>query len=246
MYLVGEVDEKEFDDDGIPLALFVLFMIFVVILLASVLIAIVTDSYKVIQDQRAAIVFWSNRLVFVAESDSVATGPWKKHIKELFGLKVTKSDAENAEVTFGRDLWDQLMDLYHDEVDNVTFSFEFLSSTLARLFVAIIVIPFWVLIGLLTFGSLWPPQIREYIFTSKVLKHSSKADEDDALRKMQTRILHEEVLSLKEDLLEDLAMDRTQVVQMKSEVAERKQQIQVEMKKIQQLVTLLFEHQSGM
>lgn len=42
--------------------LFIIFMFLVVILLANVLIAIVTDSYKVIQDQRAAIVFWTNRV----------------------------------------------------------------------------------------------------------------------------------------------------------------------------------------
>jgi poly-D-alanine transfer protein DltD len=98
----------------------------------------------------------------------------------------------------------------------------------------------------LTFGSLWPPQIREYVFTSKVLKHSSKADEDDELRKRQTRILQEEVQTLRDDLLQDLAMDRTQVVQMKSLVAERKQLIQSEMKHIKQLVTMLFEQQAGM
>jgi hypothetical protein len=43
----------------------------VVILLSNVLIAIVTDSYEVIQNDRAAIVFWSNRLDFVAEMDAI-------------------------------------------------------------------------------------------------------------------------------------------------------------------------------
>eukprot|EP00977_Amphora_coffeiformis_P016853 scaffold5337_cov167-Amphora_coffeaeformis.AAC.9 len=47
--LLGEVDEGQFEDSGVALALFVLFMFLVVILLANVLIAIVADSYKVIQ-----------------------------------------------------------------------------------------------------------------------------------------------------------------------------------------------------
>jgi hypothetical protein len=59
-------------------------MFLVVILLANVLIAIVTDSYKVIQDQRAAIAFWTNRLDFVAEMDAIANGPWKQRIRSLF------------------------------------------------------------------------------------------------------------------------------------------------------------------
>ena len=47
--LLGEVDEVPFKDTVVGTALFVLFMFLVVILLANVLIAIVTDSYKVIQ-----------------------------------------------------------------------------------------------------------------------------------------------------------------------------------------------------
>jgi hypothetical protein len=243
--MLGEIDETDFDgdtntDNGIPLALFVLFVFLVVILLANVLIAIVADSYKVIQDQRAAIVFWSNRLVFVAQADSVANGPWKN----LFGLGST-SNSENAEVTFGRDSWQQLMDLFHDDIDHGTFSVDFFVATLRRV-IAAVLIPLWIGFGLLTFGSLWPPQIREYVFTSKVLKHSSKADEDDELRKRQTRILQEEVQNLRDDLLQDLAMDRTQVVQMKSLVAERKQLIQAEMKHMKQLVAMLFEQHAGM
>ena len=58
-------------------ALFVVFMFLVVILLANVLTAIVSDSYKVIQDQRAAIVVWTNRLNFASAMDAIAKGPWK-------------------------------------------------------------------------------------------------------------------------------------------------------------------------
>jgi len=62
--LLGEVDETKFGSDNtIAIILFVVFMFLVVILLANVLIAIVTDSYTVIRDKRAAIVFWMNRLV---------------------------------------------------------------------------------------------------------------------------------------------------------------------------------------
>ena len=68
--LLGEVGENDFKDSAMATVLFIIFMFLCVILLANVLIAIVTDSYKVIQDQRAAIVFWTNRLDFVAEMDA--------------------------------------------------------------------------------------------------------------------------------------------------------------------------------
>ena len=47
----GEVDDTQFQDSTFATVLFAVFMFLVVILLANVLIAIVTDSYKVIQDQ---------------------------------------------------------------------------------------------------------------------------------------------------------------------------------------------------
>lgn len=243
--LIGEVNDEQFKDSAFAIALFVLFMFLVVILLANVLIAIVTDSYKVIQDQRAAIVFWSNRLVFVAEMDAVANGPWKKAMKKLLGMRVEDNSLQ-TNVTFGKELWKRCMDLYEDDVDCGTFSLEFLCYTLLRIVTAIIIIPLWLFFGLCSFGSLWPPQVREAIFTSKVLKHSSEAEKDDELRKTQIRVLQQEVQTLKDDLLQELAIDRTQMFQMKSLVAERKQEIQSEMKHIKRIVAMLFEQQSGM
>ena len=60
--LLGEVDEGDFKFDDLATVLFILFVFLVVILLANVLIAIVTDSYGVIRNERSAIVFWSNQL----------------------------------------------------------------------------------------------------------------------------------------------------------------------------------------
>ena len=73
--LLGEVNEEDFRHISFPsfnvaLCLFFIFMFLVVIVLANVLIAIVTDSYGVIKNERAAIVFWNNWLDFVAEMGS--------------------------------------------------------------------------------------------------------------------------------------------------------------------------------
>lgn len=59
--LLGEVNEELFETSVYATVLFCLFMFLMVILLANVLIAIVTDSYKVIQDTRANIVFWTSK-----------------------------------------------------------------------------------------------------------------------------------------------------------------------------------------
>jgi hypothetical protein len=151
-----------------------------------------------------------------------------------------------TEVTFGKEFWKRLMDLYEDDVDDGTFSLEFMCYTSMRCGAALFIIPIWLIIGLLSFGTLWPPQIREAVFTSKVLKHSSIGEIEAELRKTQVKGIKQEVQILKDDIKQELAIDRTQRLQMKSLVAERKQEIQSEMKHIKRIVTMLFEQQSSM
>jgi len=240
--LLGEVDSSEFEDSKIGLWLFCVFFFLVVILLGNVLIAIVTDSYKVIQDQRAAIVFWTNRLDFIAEMDAIANGPWKKRVRQLFGLETPPQNV-HRQVTFGQEFWKRLMELFEDDIDDRVLSVEFLCYTVLRIGVAVMVIPFWVILGLFTFGWFWPPQIREAVFTSTVFKHATDSEKQDELRRNQVKLLGAEVRTLEDDLMQELAIDRTHIVQMRSLVTQRKQEIQSEMKEIKRIVNLLFEQQ---
>jgi hypothetical protein len=247
--LVGEVDETMFvDKSHVSVWLFVIFMFLVVILLANVLIAIVVDSYKVIQDQRAAIVFWTNRLDFVAEMDAIANGPWKRKAKHTLGLGGGDGETPVASTgnLFGKEFWKRLMDLFDDEIDEDMLSLEFWAYIMLRCFTALIIIPFWILFGACTLGWLWPPQVREAIFTSAVSKHSSDSAREDELRKTQVALLQKEVNDLRDYLAQELAIDRTQVVQMKSQIDQRKTDIENELKNIKRIVTMLFEQQASM
>ena len=70
--MMGEIgDERRWSTNLTAQILYVGYGFLVVILLSNVLIAIVTDSYEIIQNDRAAIVFWSNRLDFIAEMDAI-------------------------------------------------------------------------------------------------------------------------------------------------------------------------------
>jgi hypothetical protein len=244
--LLGEVDEEYFYDSMVATVLFVIFMFLVVILLANVLIAIVTDSYKVIQDQRAAIVFWTNRLDFVAEMDAIANGPWKQRIRQFFGHKDETESTGHVDVSFGREFWKRLMDLFEDDVEDSIVSVEFWAYTLLRVAAAVVIIPSWFALGIFSAGWLWPPQLREMIFTSTVSKHSSESEREDELRKTQVRMLQREVFELKEDLAQELTVDRIQVVQMKSSIAERRAEIANEMKHIKRIMTMLFDQQAAL
>lgn len=243
--LLGEVDENNFRDSPVATALFVLFMFLCVILLANVLIAIVTDSYKVIQDQRAAIVFWTNRLDFVAEMDAIANGPWKRRLKQIVGLNQRTNSSNEKKQPFGKEAWGRAMELFEDEIEDSCMSVDFIAYTLLRIVVALVLIPIWFSLGAISLGWLWPPQVRGSVFTRTVFKHSSDTEKENELRKTQVQQLQDEVRNLKDELLQELALDRTQVVQMKSQVAERKLEISNEMKEIKKIVAVLFERQVG-
>jgi len=73
--MMGEVNNvSRYYGNTTAQVLYIWYAFLVIILLSNVLIAIVTDSYEIIQNDRAAIVFWSNRLDFVAEMDAIAYG----------------------------------------------------------------------------------------------------------------------------------------------------------------------------
>ena len=72
---MGEVGaECRYKSSTVAQVFYLLYVFVVIIILSNVLIAIITDSYGVIKNERAAMVFWSNRLIFVAEADAIQSG----------------------------------------------------------------------------------------------------------------------------------------------------------------------------
>ena len=251
--LLGEVDETIFgDEDGnnsAAIFLFLVFMLLVVILLANVLIAIVTDSYKVIRDKRAAIVFWTNRLDFIAQMDAIANGPWKSRLGSRFANANAQTNSNNkhsdnngdgvdpditnnnnaySEATFGKDLWNDIVELFEHETlaEDGVFSLDFCLCGLLRL-LALLVVPIWILVGALSAGLLWPPQVRERLFVGAITTTTSsgggsESEKEETRRRTQIENLKGEIALLKHDLDAESVRHRTQIVQMKSAVAERR------------------------
>ena len=88
--MMGEIGDETRYSTSLPAQiLYVGYAFLVVILLSNVLIAIVTDSYEIIQNDRAAIVFWSNRLDFVAEMDAITYAVQRRLGKAKIGESPT-------------------------------------------------------------------------------------------------------------------------------------------------------------
>mmetsp|Transcript_12830 Transcript_12830/g.19456 ORF Transcript_12830/g.19456 Transcript_12830/m.19456 type:complete len:828 (+) Transcript_12830:242-2725(+) len=189
--LIGEVDEGDFDSNPTATIFYVVFAFLVVILLANVLIAIVTDSYGVIKNQRAEIVFWSNRLDFVAEMDSIITGftrilaifcgrgddydaPVSGSDPSFYNANESGRNMKDTDKSADRLLWSKLMELFSDE-DLSPASLDFWCYSISRLLALFIIFPAWLIIGVVTMGWLWPPQVREWLFVQKYTKRRTDA-----------------------------------------------------------------------
>jgi len=244
--LLGEVDEMNFlvnkkeeeFTQTLGVITFSFFMFLVVILLANVLIAIVTDSYGVIKNERAAIVFWSNRLDFIAEMDAISYGPWKSKIDNL-----TLSQ-DIIQESFGYNMWKQLTDelTMWDERDVV--SIEFFTYLFIRVIIFLFIVLLWLPLGLLTAGILWPPQVRQWIFVQTHNKQSKGEARELERRSKEVGALREEVTDLQEEIIHEMTADRMEVIALQTQFVEMKNDLKNEMKEIKSIVSTLFEIQA--
>ena len=260
---LGEVDHKQFIEENqlIPILLFVIFMVLVVVLLANVLIAIVTDYYSYVRKERASIVFWKNRLDFIAEMDALSNFIFSIYNK--FSTHREFDDRERAKMSSSRQSstgvlnynqmdwfsrnWKDMMSIFDDQrasnSDLTMFSFEFLCFTLLRI-CALILIPFWILLGMATFGLMWPQQVRQRLFLRISKKHKQGVQMDQRFN--QIRATRKEMKVWQESIEKDMATDRKNVIMIKSTVMDLQSDVMRQMKDIKQIMTMLFELQTAL
>jgi hypothetical protein len=230
--MMGEIgDETRYSTSLVAQILYVGYAFLVVILLSNVLIAIVTDSYEIIQNDRAAIVFWSNRLDFVAEMDAILYAIRRRcggHfgdkkadepsiVEDLQeGPNIPQDPNFDGSTEYFREAWHQVMLLFdanlYDDIDWI----ETWVYNIFRIFSILCVIPLWLALGAITAGWLWPPQIREWLFVQRETAISRAELERQKLGQLQA--IQANLKILKHDIMREMAADREEMIRMKAEV----------------------------
>lgn len=273
--MMGEIGtETRYDQNLVAQILYIFYGFFIVILLSNVLIAIVTDSYEIVQNDRAAIVFWSNRLDFVAEMDSIASVVRKRiFCKGAEGARIkarmlrnarteddqasdssrsrSSSNGAKMKIAYGseewfRDKWDSIMstfehDLYgatEEDMRPIDFWYDILIKTLA-----VLVIPPWLILGFITVGILWPPQVREWLFVQKETAASRAEIERRKLEQLQE--IQRDTKLLKEELRMEMQHDRDDMFRMKAEVDAVQEEVLADLQQVNALVTTLLTDLGG-
>lgn len=258
--LMGEIgNEMRYSTSYVALILYYLFTFLVVILLSNVLIAIVTDSYGVIKNERAAMVFWSNRLDFIAEMDAILNvGSWfHKFVRRSDdvagvpaavqenpdGSPVASGAAEKPSIAKFRHGWSSILNLFdsqlYDSYDVPPSSFEFWCHFLVRVAVVLVVIPAWLIVGLCTAGVLWPPQIREYLFKQRKVA-ISRADIAEQVT-VQIKELKDELKTLRAEVKSEMKSDRREFSQVKAEVQAVQAEVMADLLQVKEIMVTLLD-----
>jgi hypothetical protein len=225
-----------------------------------VLIAIVTDSYEVIQNDRAAIVFWSNRLDFVAEMDAITYGLRDKlgcAEGEAKGPAASQTyeqeephDQRNAYDEFNKkekdpfdEGWKAIIQLFdqnlYDDIDLRPSNIEFWCYFFFRGLAVVFVIPVWVCLGLLTAGWLWPPQIRAYLFVQRETAISRSDVEKHKLE--QLKAIQNGLKTMRTEMKSEMASDREEMIRMKNEIDLIQSEVTSDLRQLHELMTTLLE-----
>ena len=214
-----------------------------------------TDSYELIQNDKAAIVFWSNRLDFVAEMDAIIYGAQRRlgcfkeksagaptHVQKTAngpGIASTDYVVPTESTEYFRTAWSQIMVLFdanlYDDIDIL----ESWVYNLFRIFSILVVIPLWFTLGLLTAGWLWPPQIRESLFVQKEVFASRAEIERKKLE--QLKEVQSEMKTLKQDIMREITNDRDDVIRMKAEIDTTQGEVLADLQQVKDLLASLLE-----
>jgi ankyrin repeat protein len=252
--MMGEINSvTRYSSNLMAQVLFVAYGFLVVILLSNVLIAITTDSYDIIQGDRAAIVFWSNRLDFCAEMDAISYA-LKKRLACCFGNASPSSpdpDAKESphegpntylredtdkegETDIFRDSWAQVMALFdtntYDEVD----WFETLIYSFFRVACVVFIIPLWLAVGAITAGWLWPPQVREYLLVQKETAVSKAEENRQKLARL--KVIQSDLKGFKVDITKELVSDRDEMVRMRNEIEVAQSEVLADLQQVKELI----------
>jgi Ion transport protein/Ankyrin repeats (3 copies) len=253
--MMGEIgDETRYATNLTAQILYIGFAFLVVILLSNVLIAIVTDSYEIIQNDRAAIVFWSNRLDFVAEMDVIMYAVQRRiYGKEAFSVekrgKIYGDDApesanENGEIIatsdgegtieYFREAWQQVWLLFDSNLYEDIDWIETFVYNIFRIFAIFVAIPLWLAMGAITAGWLWPPQVREWLFVQKETAISRSELERQKLGQLKS--IQTDLKALKNELMREMAKDRDEMIRMKAEVETVQGEVFADLQQVKELM----------
>lgn len=227
-------------------------MFLVVILFLNLLIAIIVDSYTAVSGEAEAS-FWTQRMLFIHDMHLIRhvnnfiakTTLWKrlKCCRPSPPLEESSREQKSDDDPYSRN-WELLLDSFakkrtEDEKD--MFNFKCWIFAVHRC-INIITILLWVILGCVSAGLLWPPQIREKLFQALVEKENGingVAKEESA----EVELLSAEILNGNQTISTTIGMVHRDIGQLKLDFSKMKQEAQLFKSDLEEIKTMLVDLQ---
>lgn len=213
------------EDSAVGIFFLVIFMLLVVLILGVLLFAVSQQAFRIVVDRGAACLFWGQRCKLLVELDAATKLLWKGSTRQQHSTL--------------RESWNWLEFFLNDDDDGFNcVSWDCFCRILWR-GVAYIAIPLWICVGACTAGLLWPPQVREAVFTCPTFNVASSCEKHENIRYYAVAAMDHEINSLKEESDKELAVNREQFLMLKSTVFERKIEVADHVREMKQMMTKL-------
>jgi hypothetical protein len=130
--------------------------IIAVVVLLNVLVAVVVDSYGVIKNERSEEVFWCNRLDFITEVVVISYS-----LEKISHCVICSAVKSLADIIFG-DIHTWFLNVFEDKR---TYREKWLGNEYSsNSWFFFIIRLLFLLLGFVTAGLFWPPQVRSWIW----------------------------------------------------------------------------------
>lgn len=181
----------------------------------------------------------------------ITDGPWKDTVQSFFKFKSDTEDNQNkagagkedqVDISWERILWKKLVECFDPGRE------ENKSKTICllpwRICISTFLIPFWLLVGVLSAGWLWPPQVREGLFVQRVsMPEDNTTAQDAELQINEVGELRAGLEAVQNELVNEFIEDRKEMDVLKIKIAKIRKELKNEMKNIKKTMTSLFQVQ---
>ena len=141
-------------------------------------------------------------------------------------------------------MWKKLIYLFEDDRD-IIISVDFIIYELLKVVVAVFIIPLWLITGAVTFGLLWPPQIRAKMMRSQTTARLNGNASAEYERKNQMKTLRQDLSSLQDEIKAGIDLGRQELDTVRTALDIAKTDISIEMNNVKDIVTELFQYLSA-
>lgn len=180
----------------------------------NLLIAVVVDSYNAVKNDDSEEVFWSSRLEFVMEIEVMSNWFRVNYRSNSFDRMASMSKSFEMKCSYA---WESLIKVYEDKRTTVEKARDYEFGSECKRFIIprvvhIIYIGIWLVVGVVTAGLLWPPQIREWLWA----RHGKSLRKENGLKgSMQDHKTEWDIESTLESIVTEIT---TEIVKVKESI----------------------------